>query len=197
MTLRERERESIAAFVQQAADDGYLSGRVLDYGCGRQPYRGIVESAGGEYFGFDLPGFPANVSGERVVPAGYDLAIEENHGHMTALHEWTRKQGELDCVLCTQVIQYIPLAELYYDSSGDGLWLDLRILMPDDRETLVLTYPTHWPEVEPEDLHRFTKAGMERLLADAGFEIVLHERRHTAAVEGELLAIGYGVIARA
>ena len=55
--LRTIEREAIRAFVQSAADDGYLSGRVLDYGCGKQPYGDIVETAVGEY-GYDreLPG---------------------------------------------------------------------------------------------------------------------------------------------
>lgn len=163
MTLRERERESIAAFVQRAADEGYLSGRVLDYGCGRQPYRGIVEAAGGEYHGYDAPEFPGNVGGERHTP------------------DWPHI---FDAVLCTQVLQYVPEPRR-------------TLLHMAHTPLLVLTYPTHWPEVEKEDLHRFTQAGMERLLADTGYEIIVHERRHTAALEGELLAIGYGVIARA
>ena len=67
----------------------------------------------------------------------------------------------------------------------------------------MLTYPTNWPEVEPEDLQRFTKAGMERLLTEAGFEIVRHERSAEVAplVAGHLhrktFCAGYGVIARA
>lgn len=31
---------------------------VLDYGCGKQPYREIIEDAGGEYYGYDMPDFP-------------------------------------------------------------------------------------------------------------------------------------------
>lgn len=176
--LRTIERESIRAFVQKAADEGYLSGRVLDYGCGKQPYRDIVEAAGGEYHGWDLTEFPANVSGENVTP-------EVPMG--------TR----FDAVLCTQVLQYVPQVA--------GTLAAQYGMSP----ILVLTYPTNWPEVEPEDLHRFTKAGMERLLTEAGFEIVLHERRATikpalppnweVAAYGapDDFALGYGVIARA
>lgn len=168
--LRERERDSIRAFVQSAADEGYLSGRVLDYGCGLAPYREIVEGVG-EWEGHDLACYPANVSEVDVMPAG----------------TW----GLFDAVLCTQVLQYVPdvSRELY------RLWT----LVYDRKGHVVISYPTHWPEVEPEDLRRFTKAGMERLLIKAGFEVVRHEPRHVAAVtlSGEELVAGYGVIARA
>src|SRR4029077_15678012 len=75
---------------------------------------------------------------------------------------------------------------------------------------LVMTYPTHWPEVEPEALHAFTRAGRERLLVEAGFTIVRHERRGTLydprfpsgrekriTATGEEFASGYGVVCRA
>lgn len=186
MTLRELERDSIRAFVQSAADDGYLSGRVLDYGCGKQPYRDIVKAAGGEYLPFDRVAFPASCA-------------EQDWGDDDA------EIGTLDAILCTQVIQYIedPFALLRRMPSlfGGLKHVDLG------GGCLVLTYPTNWPEVEPEDLHRFTKAGMERLLTDAGFAIIRHEPRAFARLcdesvpknllSSEWLALGYGVIARA
>lgn len=170
MSLREIERASIRAFVQGAADAGYLSGRVLDYGCGKQPYRNIVEAGSGEYEGYDYVFFPGNVSGENV-------------GDRPQLGDWR------DAVLCTQVIQYVPDVLSF-------LKADLRSLIR-PKGHLVLTYPTNWPEVEPEDLHRFTKAGMERLLTNAGFNIVVHERREKISYEHNLFALGYGVVARA
>lgn len=170
MTLRELERESIRAFVQSAADEGYLSGRVLDYGCGKQPYRDIVEAAGGEYEGFDSPTLPANVSGRE---------------HKI---DW---DSSWDAILCTQVLQYV--VDYLSLVNGWPYWFG------EGGGYLVLTYPTNWPEVEPEDLHRFTRAGMERLLTEAGFGIVRHEPRAVAAVtvDGENLYAGYGVVARA
>lgn len=183
MTLRELESASIRAFVQSAADEGYLSGRVLDYGCGRQPYRDIVEAAGGEYLPFDRVDFPASCA-------------EQDWGDDDA------EIGPLDAILCTQVIQYIedPFALLQRMPSllGGLRHVDLG------GGCLVMTYPTNWPEVEREDLHRFTKAGMERLLTEAGFTIVRHERRAWALMvasdvgdANERIALGYGVIARA
>ena len=196
MNLRDVERDSIRRFVQQAASEGYLSGRVLDYGCGRQPYRDIVEAAGGEHFPFDREDFPGNVGGVSFAYPSREIGI--------------------DTILCTQVIQYVPNeyvgegaeVDAHYESGPTSFlrglqtflyWSTKRWVTGNDGY-LVMTYPTNWPEVEPEDLHRFTKAGMERLLIEAGFTIVTHERRAQIAVmidESAVMALGYGVVARA
>jgi len=190
VNLRDYERESIRAFVQSAADDGYLSGRVLDYGCGRQPYRDIVEAVGGEYHGYDRQHF-----------AGALFEV----GDVGQWEPWM-EDFDYDAILCTQVVQYIPLPVLTERLYEWGHARDtIRV-----GSHLVLTYPTNWPEVEPEDLHRFTKAGMERLLTEAGFTIIRHERRgylsdarfpsgreKRITALGDEFAIGYGVICRA
>jgi hypothetical protein len=95
--------------------------------------------------------------------------------------------GGFNTVLCTQVVQYIfwPLTTLreLHNNLVDG-------------GHLILTYPTSWDEVEAMDLWRFTKAGMERLLFQAGFEIVKHERRAEVVLGSFRFPIGYGCIAR-
>lgn len=177
MNLREAEANSIIQFVGQAALDGYFSGRVLDYGCGKQPYRGIVEAAGGQYDGFDQADFPANVSGVDV------LVEDEELGSQMPYEDY-------DAVLCTQVIQYVP--------NTHDFFIVLRSYISQKKGVLVMTYPTNWPEVEQADLHRFTKAGMERLFSEAGFTIERHEWRHGfRSPSGESFAAGYGIIGRA
>lgn len=76
-TVRNLERKSIREFVERS--QGYLTGRVLDYGAGKpgtcakpQPYRDLVT---GEYSPFD--------EGDR----------------------WP--VGPFDTILCTQVLQYL------------------------------------------------------------------------------------------
>lgn len=187
--LRAEEAVSIRDFVMMAAEGGYLSGRVLDYGCGKQPYRDIVEVVGGEYVGYDHASFPAHVGDVSV---GTDPLYEAD--------------DPFDTILCTQVVQYVPI----YRDEGVTPDNSLRALLDhwqfalrkgeygtEPGGYLVLTYPTNWPEVEPEDLHRFTKAGMERLLTEAGFTIIRHDFRHGFQHEGVSFACGYGVIARA
>lgn len=172
MTLRELEASSIRRFVQSAADDGYLSGRVLDFGCGKKDYESVITNAGGKYHGYDRKRFPGNVSGK-------------NYGS----DNWCGR--DWDAILCVQVLQYIPFGQV------EDLIADFASTLLERGGVLVMTYPTHWPEVEPEDLHRFTKAGVERLLTEAGFTIVRHERRAELVNRDGMFALGYGAVARA
>lgn len=169
-SLRALEHESIRSFVAQAAADGYLKGRVLDYGCGTAPYKPLVEAAGGEWFGYDRAYLPDNHVGD--VGDEPDRAIR-----------W-------DAILCTQVIQY--------SHTPWGMVYALASLMRDSANRyLVLTYPTNWPEAQAEDLYRFTKAGMERLLTEAGFTIIRHERRAEIQWKADAFSLGGGVVAKA
>jgi hypothetical protein len=156
VSLRDLERESIRSFVAQAASEGYLQSAVLDYGCGKQPYREIVEAQlplGGVYQPFDQQRFPGNVSGENI-----GEGVPDVEGLLGRFWHVLREGGHL-----------------------------------------VMTYVTNWAEVEPGDLHRHTRAGMERLLIESGFKIIQHTPREIAAVtlDGENLYAGYGVVARA
>lgn len=176
-SVRAAERASIRAFVEGCAE--HLGGRVLDYGCGQQPYRGIVEAAGGEYLGFDNKDFPGNVSERDIVDRGPGFE-------------------RVNAILCTQVLQYVPLygylAPVSLTLAGvlDRFESELR-----HGGHLILTYPTTWAEVEPVDLTRFTRAGMERLLVGAGFTILRHDERAAIVLGGFRLPLGYGVLARA
>lgn len=163
-TVREVERASIRAFVASCSE--HFTGRVLDYGCGKQPYRGIVEEAGGSYYGFDLERFPGNVSGADV-------------GEI----DWG--SYPYDAILITQVLQYVPEPSALIEDLGSMLR---------SGGAMVVTYATNWAEVEREDLHRFTFHGMQRLFKNAGFEIVKHERRAEINLNGFVLPIGGGIV---
>lgn len=175
-TIRELERNSIRAFVESCSE--HLTGRVLDYGCGLSPYKEIVEEAGGEYVGFDREDFPANVSRSDV-------------GEYTFPYQ---------TVLCTQVVQYLPAASMLRLLS---VWaIDLASTRYADGPVLgghlILTGPTTWPLVEPEDLCRFTPAGARALCEEAGFAVERCEPRGELALDGGLvLWLGWGIVARA
>jgi SAM-dependent methyltransferase len=169
-TIRDIEKQSVRDFV--TAHDSLLTGRVLDYGCGTQPYRKIVEHAGGTYIGFDRQSFPGNVSG----------------GDVGELADLRPASEGFDAILCTQMIQFVrdpdELLMLFANWLKNG-------------GHLILTGPTNWPEVEPEDLHRHTLAGIRQLLRETGFDIVIAEQRGGLPIPGFGLSIGYGVVARA
>jgi len=88
-----------------------------------------------------------------------------------------------DVILSTQMAQYVP---------------DVPRLLADFRacsKRLVFTISTNWPEVEPEDLFRFTRTGMEHLLTHADWKV--EEVRQLGAVpfgDREWCALGYGFV---
>lgn len=164
--LRGAEQASIRDFMITCRP--YFTGKVLDYGCGTQPYRDIIESEDAEYFGYDRIDLPAS-------------RASQDYGDLSFTQKW-------DIIVCNQVLQYV------YDPLVTILDFESSLVKGG---YLILTYPTHWPEIEKEDFWRFTKMGMERLLKISGFEIVAHGCRHFIEIENFILAIGYGVIARA
>lgn len=169
-SLRAREQESIASFVDQALE-GTPGGDLLDYGSGDSPYFAVVEDAGYRYHAFDRAGFPAS-------RADADVGDEDV---LAGDCRW-------DAILCTQVIQYVP--------EPFELLTDFRWALKEGG-LLVLTGPTCWPEVEDSDLWRFTRAGVRTIAEGAGFTVQRLETRFTVAAEGERFPVGYGLVATA
>jgi SAM-dependent methyltransferase len=139
------ERESIAAFVAEAARALPPGARVLDVGAGDAPYRELFEHV--DYRTSDWEASPHEGARRADVIGSADtLPLPD---------------AELDAVLCTQVLEHVPepapvLAELH------------RILRPGGR--LYLTVPLVWELHElPHDYYRYTQPALEHLLAGAGF----------------------------
>lgn len=168
-SLREIERESLHSFIESCAEH-FAGKRVLDFGSGRQPYRDRIEFFGGDYHPFDRTWHPASCADEDV---GDDNPCA---------------RGSWDTIVCTQVLQYVPMPKILIAS--------LRYALKPGG-VLVVTVPTHWPEVEEADLWRFTGAGLHRLLEDANMRVERLERRAEFSWNRETFAIGYGAVARA
>ena len=171
MSLRDVEHRSIENFIRAAAQDGLIRGEVLDLGCGRQPYRRIIEAYGKDvtltYHGFDRPTF----GGTLGITEGADALLDRG---------W-------DTVLSTQVIQYV-------DDPRE--WLDTVRHMLRAGGHLVITGPTNWPIVESADRWRFTPSGIGVLLEEVGFRKVTIAERACWEDGGEKWLLGWGAIAR-
>ena len=141
------ERASLRAFVESCAE--HLTGRVLDYGCGRQPYRDVVDAARGEYVPYNRAEFNGCAGSGNAGPNN-PLALGA------------------DTILCTQVIQYIPEPLRLLDQFRDCL--------EPSAGRLILTGPTCWVE-PPGHLHSHTLEGVRRLLEQAGFVVDRLESR--------------------
>lgn len=145
----------------------YLLGRVLDYGCG--------------------------VDGKCITPQPYRHIIEAQiltygKGEYVPYdrgYPYPWPGGVFDAVLMTQVLQYV------IDPRG------LLTFLRDATKYLVMTYPTHWEEIERDDRWRFTKSGIQALLEETGWIVEEHKERWAVMVGSDIRWVGgYGVIAR-
>lgn len=178
-SIRELERASIEKFLRDHAD--CFVGRVLDMGCGLQPYRDLVEEQGAEYVPYDRAEFP----GSTVV---MDVGEDPRAG-----------LEEFDAIICTQVIQYLDPAKQYYDESNPTAFLSWlgSLLVPNGQSTLLMTGPTNWPIVEEQDYWRPTPNGIKRMLrATAWFNEIVVEPRAEVEFQGEHWLLGWQAFAR-
>jgi hypothetical protein len=140
--LRQLERGSIHQFLVES--EAYIRGFTLDYGCGRQPYRQIIEQAGATYHGYDRGFHPGAIRG--VGDVGDDDPL---------LKFW-------DTIICTQVLNVIP----DYRHLLRQFHASLRL-----NGYLILTAATCWPDGDPVELWRWTLNGIRLELEAAGFRI--------------------------
>lgn len=130
-----------------------LGGKVLDVGCGIQPYRQLLTSA--------------------TSVAGLELDTPENRLNKQADvyydgHRIPFEAGSFDGVLCNQVLEHV------FDPASFLLEI-ARVIAPGGK--LILSVPFVWPEHErPFDARRFTSHGLEDLLLRTGFERTQHRK---------------------
>jgi SAM-dependent methyltransferase len=126
-----------------------IQGRVLDLGCGDQPYKSWFHGNVTGWLGLDWP------DGGHPRGCGADLV-----GDALAL---PFKEESFDTVVCTQVLEHVPEPLTLLCEAG-------RVLRPGGR--LVLTAPQYnGLHGEPRDFYRYTRYGLEHLARKAGFGI--------------------------
>jgi SAM-dependent methyltransferase len=122
--------------------------RILDYGCGVVAYRHFFPDEA-EYSAADLPGNPHAsllLNPDGTVPVPGD---------------------SFDVVMSTQVLEHVPDPALYLSEC-------YRALRPGGR-MLLSTHGTFVYHPDPDDYWRWTCAGLQKVVRDAGFEVVRFE----------------------
>ena len=143
-----------AIFQAMRGSRSHLRGRVLDVGCGTQPYRELLTNADA-IVGLELD-TPANRAGGKRADVFYDG---------TTL---PFPSGSFQSVLCNQVLEHVFEPKKFLAEITRGL-------VPGG--ILVLSVPFFWPEHErPWDSQRFTSYGLMHQLADAGLTVDRSEK---------------------
>ncbi len=139
-------RAAIARLLR--ALDAKPGTRVLDFGCGEMQYADLLDP-GVELVGADLPSNPLatlEISPEGTIPGAAD--------------------GSFDAVISTQVLEHVDDPATYLAECH-------RVLRPGGR-LLLSTHGIMLYHPDPVDLWRWTWAGLERIVTEAGFHV---ERR--------------------
>lgn len=122
-------------------DDG---ARILDYGCGDQPYRKLFPQSC-IYSGADLPGNPKadwTIDSEGKVPA---------------------PDGSFDLIFSTQVLEHVDDPALYL--------LECRRMLRPKGKLLLSTHGLMFLHPHPQDLWRWTMNGLQLQIHRAGFRV--------------------------
>ena len=135
-------------WMQEKGIPGLRPGRLLDYGCGGQPFRGMVEPHVAGYAAVDVEPVPG-VRIDHIIGPGDPLPYGA---------------GEFATVLSTQVLEHVADPARYLDECA-------RVLQPQGR--LILFAPMQWRHHEvPWDYWRFTRFGLTLALERAGFAVL-------------------------
>ena len=119
-------------------------GVLVDYGCGSIPYKERFLPYVNRYIGIDI-------DNNQLA----DILIAENT-------KIPLKDKSVDIILSTQVLEHVDRTDFYLSETK-------RLLKKEG--LLLLSSHGIWPyHPYPEDLHRWTRKGLEKLLQNNGFE---------------------------
>ncbi len=141
-----------SVWMDVGAEAGGWRGKVVDVGCGAQPYRSLL-SAGTQYVGLDIAGAAENFGYAAPDTVYFDGG------------RWPESTRDADVVLCTEALEHVlEPRELLAEAHA--------ALRPGGRLLLTVPFAARWHFV-PHDYWRFTPSSLKHLLEEAGFRKVV------------------------
>jgi len=129
--------------------EAYLSGRLLDIGCGAKWKQDLLGDLVTEYVGLDHEGSLHDRSAVDIVGTAYEIPQPDD---------------SFDSVLCTAVLEHL-------EEPATAVREALRVLRPGGYAIYTAPFLWHLHEA-PRDFYRFSRFGLSHLFQTAGWEIV-------------------------
>ncbi|MCD4727936.1 MAG: class I SAM-dependent methyltransferase [Pirellulales bacterium] len=127
----------------------YMTGKLIDIGCGEKKKRPLIGKYVESYTGLDHEGSLHDKTNIDMFGTAYNIPVENEY---------------FDCVLCTAVLEHL-------EEPQKALYEACRILKRGGHA--IYTVPLFWHlHEEPRDFYRYTKYGLRYLFEQANFEIV-------------------------
>jgi SAM-dependent methyltransferase len=127
----------------------YITGRLIDIGCGEKPYKHLLEGLVTDHVGIDHCGTSHDRSNIDIIGTAYSIPVESN---------------SFDSVICTAVLEHLEEPELAIKEC-------YRVLKTGGYAVYSVPFIWHLHE-EPRDFFRFSKYGLKYLFEKTGFAVV-------------------------
>lgn len=129
--------------------DRYLSGSLLDIGCGTKPYKGLLSPFVNKHIGVDHEETFHDKSNIDLFGTAYKIPCDNE---------------SFDSTICTAVLEHLEEPE-------EALRECNRVLKPGGIAIYSVPFFWHLHE-EPRDFYRYTKYGLKHLFEKTGFELI-------------------------
>jgi len=127
----------------------YLSGKLIDIGCGVKPWDFIVAPYIQEHIGVDYEGTLHGLEHADLIGTAYDIPIADE---------------TFDCAICTAVLEHL-------EEPFEAIMECKRVLKPGGTAIYSIPFIWHLHE-EPRDFYRYSGFGIHYLFQKAGFKIL-------------------------
>jgi len=125
-----------------------VKGRVVDVGCGAQPYRNLF-GPGVSYLGIDSADALKN----------FDYSVPDVRYYSG--DDWPVEDTSVDFVLCTETLEHVLRPDQFLREAARSLVEGGRIL-------ITVPFAARWHYI-PHDYWRFTPSSLKHVLTEAGF----------------------------